>query len=132
MVAGLEKLDAVSEDLVDEAVRLVDPARPNMASKVFERFWFANAGEGISQNRLDQIQDAECSLAIGVDPVAEILEAFVLQDRGPDAPGSLFQDASTNPSSRRSERRSVGLVRPRRPRVNAASNRTAFCGERRR
>jgi hypothetical protein len=26
VVAGLEKLDPVSEDLVDEAVRLVDPA----------------------------------------------------------------------------------------------------------
>ena len=132
MVAGLEKLDAVSEDLVDEAVRLVDPARPNMASKVFERFWLANAGEGISQNRLDQIQDAERRLAIGVDPVAEILEAFVLQDRGPGALGPPAQDASDNPSSRRSARRSVGLVRPRRPRVNAASNRTAFSGERRR
>ena len=132
MVAGLEKLDAVSEDLVDKAVRLVDPARPDVAAEVFERFRLANAGEGISQNRLDQIEDAERSLAIGVDPVAEILEAFVLQDCGPGALGPPAQDASDNPSSRRSERRSVGLVRPRRPRVNAASNRTAFSGERRR
>ena len=85
VVAGLEKLDAVSEDFVNEAIRLVDPTRPHVASEVFERFWLANTGEGISQHCLDQIQDAQGSLAIGVDPVAEILEAFVLQDRGPRA-----------------------------------------------
>lgn len=132
VIAGLEELDPISEDFVDQPIRLIYPARPDVAAEVLERFGFANANEGVSQDCLDQIQRTQGSLAVCFDPVAEIFEAFVLHDGGPPAFGAPAQDASSSPSSRRSARRSAGLVRPRRARVSAASNRAAFCGDRRR
>lgn len=53
---------------------------------MLQRFGFANAGEGISQNGLDEIQSPESDLAIHLDPVPEIFPKLWLKDRDPLAP----------------------------------------------
>ena len=69
VVAGLEKLDAVLEDLVHQAVGLVASARPDVPAEMLERLRLADAGERIAQHHLHQIQHAERRPAVGVDPM---------------------------------------------------------------
>jgi len=128
VVASLQEFNAVGEDVIHEAIRFIDPSGPDAATEVLQRFWFADAVERISETRFHQVEHSERGLAVGVDPMAEILQAPVLDD-GPSCPlRSRTQDFAS--SVRRSAVKSIGLVRPCRARVSAASNRTAFSGER--
>ena len=45
---------------------------------MFQWLRCADPGEGIVPRGLDEIQDPEGGLPIGVDPVAEVLEALAL------------------------------------------------------
>lgn len=132
MVTSLQELDAIGEHLVDEAIGLVDAPRPRAAAEVFEVFRLAEPAVRVSQRGLDQVPDPERRLAVGVDPITQVLEAFILEDGFALAPGAPVQAPATRPSSRRRAARSFAGVRPRRARVRAASNRAAFVGERRR
>src|SRR5688572_1380270 len=130
VVAGLEKLDAVIEDFVDDSVGLIDPARPYVATKMLEWLGFADANEGITQYRVHQVEHPKGGLPFDFHPVAQILQALVLERCLAPRPRLGAQRSSSRPSSRRRAARSVVLVRPRRARVSAASSRTAFCGDR--
>jgi hypothetical protein len=58
VVAGLEKLDAVLEDFVDESVGLSDPARPHVATEILERLRLAEPLEGVAQHGLHEVEHA--------------------------------------------------------------------------
>ena len=130
VVARLEKLDAVLEDLVDEAVSLIDPARPDVAAEMLERFRLAESAEGVPQDGFHQIEHPKRGFSVGLDPMAEILQALVLDYRVAPGPWPGAQPSFSSLSSRRRVARSVAFVRARRARVRAASSRTAFWGDR--
>src|SRR5690606_26971457 len=77
---------------------------------------------------LDKAQCSKGGFAVGVYPVAEVLQALILEHGPSGGPGARAQGVT--PSSRRSAARSIGLVRPRRARVRAASRRAALAGDR--
>jgi hypothetical protein len=58
VVAGLEKLDTVLEDFVDESVGLIDPARPHVATEILERLRLAETLEGVAQHGLHEVEHA--------------------------------------------------------------------------
>src|ERR1035437_7833322 len=115
VVAGLHKFDAVAEDFVHQAVGLIDPPRPNVATEVLQVFRFADAGEWIAEGGLHQVEHPERGLSVRVDSISEILQALVLERCAPS--GSRARSQGVTPNSRRNAARSVVLVRPRRPRV---------------
>lgn len=58
---------------------------------MFQRFRFANAIKRIAHNGLDQIERSQGYLAIGLDPIAQILTKLGLENGGAlDATSSLF------------------------------------------
>jgi hypothetical protein len=132
VVACLEELDPVSEHLVDQPIGLVDAAGPYVAAEVLEMRRLTDATVRIAERGVYQIECAQGSLAVRVDPVPEVLEELVLEDGFPLALATLCQGSSASPSSRRSVARSLAGVRPRRAPVRAASRRAAFFGDRRR
>jgi len=132
VVARLEELDPVREDLVDETICLVDAAGPYAATEVLEMLGFADAALRIAERGFHEIEDSQGSLAVRVDPVAEVFEELGLEDRFSLALGTLGQGSPARPSSRRSVARSLAGVRPRRARFRAARSRAAFLGDRRR
>jgi len=80
VISGLEKLDPVREDFVDEAIGFVDAPRPHISPKVLQGLGFSDSSERFPEDSLHQVQHAQCGLAAGVHPEAKILQAFVLED----------------------------------------------------
>ena len=128
VVTGLQEFNAIIEHVVHQTIRFIDAARPDIAAEVFQRFRFPNALRRIPQYRFHQIQHAQRCLAIGVHPIAQIAQAFILDDRVTRTFGPRAQSARSKVL--RSAAKSVGFFLPRRARVRAASKRTAFSGER--
>lgn len=130
MVASLQEFDAVMKHFVYQPVGLIDSSGPDIAAEMLQVLRLADASCWISKGCLHQVKDAECGLPVGIHPVAEVLQALILDDRAARTLGTRAQGRT--PRSRRSMAKSAGLVRPRRARVRAASRRTAFSGERKR
>ena len=52
----------------------------NSRRQILERLRFANTGEWIAHHRLDQLERAQCNLAIGLNPVDQILTKLRLKN----------------------------------------------------
>jgi len=76
MVSALQNPNEVALDDVDEAMLLVDPARPDAAAKVLQRFRLAGTGKWRTTHLLDQAQDACCTPGIGLDPIAQVVQSL--------------------------------------------------------
>lgn len=85
MVPSLEKFDAVPKHFIDESIGVTDPPRPHITTEVLQVFWLANPHVRIPENGVHQVQDPECDLPVGVYPVPQILQAFILEDGLPSA-----------------------------------------------
>jgi hypothetical protein len=53
MVSGLEKVDTLALNEVNQAMLLRDPTRPDIRAKVLQRLGLANSREWVAQNRFD-------------------------------------------------------------------------------
>lgn len=93
--AGLEKVHAIVADHVNQAVFAGDAPRPDIRTDLLEVLRFANSGKWIAHHGLDQIEDSQCRLSVGIDPPAQIIEAL-----GFDHQRSLFPRL-TDPVTRR-------------------------------
>lgn len=80
MISGLEEIDAVVADEVNEAVFLGEAAGTDAGGKILERFRFADTAEGIAYDGLDKIEGTQRHLAVGLDPVAEVVVEFRLEN----------------------------------------------------
>jgi len=89
MVARLKKIDSVATHQAHQPVLLRDPARPSSFQKMLERLGLANPGEWLTQHGLDQIQHPQGNLAIGLNPVAEVLAEFRVENSLSRSPRSL-------------------------------------------
>ncbi len=56
MIARLEEVDTTISDEVDDAVLLCEAARPRTCWEVLEGFRFADATEGVLEDRFDHVQ----------------------------------------------------------------------------
>jgi hypothetical protein len=86
VIAGLEKIDPVFSDDIDDPVLLGQPPRPRAREDMLQRLGLADAMEGISQNGLDEVQSPKGNSAIDLDPMPEIFPKLRLKDGDPLAP----------------------------------------------
>lgn len=54
MISGLEKVDPVVPNEVDEAMFLGQAARPGSREQMFQGLRFPDAGEGLSKDRFEK------------------------------------------------------------------------------
>ncbi len=80
VVACLEELDSVGEDLVHEPIGLIDAARPDIATEMLEMLRLTDAAVRVPDRRLHQVEDAERRLPVGIYPIPKIFEALPLQN----------------------------------------------------
>ena len=74
MIAARDNPDFLGQDLVDEAVFLVDASGPTSGQLVLERFWFTNTGEGIVLRVSDEPENANRLRTIPFGPPCQVLE----------------------------------------------------------
>ena len=75
MVAAREDSDFVFDDLVNESMFVVDSLGPATGQFVFEWFGLADPAERVRLRFDDQTDDAQCLLAILLDPPRQVLES---------------------------------------------------------
>src|SRR5712692_220679 len=73
MISRLEKINSSFANPINQPMFLGDSSRPAACQYVFKRLWFPNTGEGISQNRCDQLEHAQSYLAVCSYPIAQVL-----------------------------------------------------------
>ena len=75
MIAAGKDSDFVIEDLINNSMFLVDSSRPAALQFMFERLRFADSFEGITLDIFDEIDDAEGSLAILLNPPSQVFKS---------------------------------------------------------
>ena len=83
MIAGLEKVNAFRRDAVNESMLLRDASRPAPGKRVSERFRFAQSVKRVAQNGFNQVQDSDCGIAVGPNPILKILSELGLENSEP-------------------------------------------------
>ena len=83
MIASLKKINTLVGDTVHQPVFLRDTARPTTRQDISEGLRFAQALKWIAHHRLDQVQDSETGVPVGLDPKSQILEELRLKDGVP-------------------------------------------------
>ena len=80
MVPRLQEIDSIVTDQIDDAVLLRQATGPDAGAKIFQRFRFADPGEGISQNRLDEVQRPQGDPSLRFHPIAQVFEKLRLKN----------------------------------------------------
>jgi hypothetical protein len=83
MIAGLEEVDLVATDKVDNPVLLGEPARPGARWEELERFRFSNASKRVAKYGLHDGENSKGDLPVGFDPKPEVLPELELEDWDP-------------------------------------------------
>ena len=79
MIPRLDEVDLLLFDQVDDAVFLRQPARPCPGRKVFQMLRLANPSKRVSQSVFDYVQSPKRSLAINLNPIAQIFDEFRME-----------------------------------------------------
>ncbi len=87
VVPGLQEVNAVIADQVDDAMFLREAPGPGASSNKLEGFRLADAAEGIAHDGFDEVESAQCDPSIGVHPEPEIFAKLGVEDG--DARGAL-------------------------------------------
>lgn len=81
VVQRLEEVDAVIDHSVDNAMFLGEPPGPAAGTQILERLGLADSPTWVSKNGIDDVQHTQRNLAIGLYPVAEVIDKFRLEHR---------------------------------------------------
>ena len=81
MIAGLQKIDSVAADKINDPVFLSETARPNAGRQIFERLWFPKAALWIAKNGFDKREDAERNIPVCFHPIFKVLDELRLKNR---------------------------------------------------
>jgi hypothetical protein len=73
MIPRLHKLDLIGPDSVDEPVLLGNATTPAACLRESQWLGFADAHEGVSENRCHQVKGTERVFAVRINPVAQIV-----------------------------------------------------------
>jgi hypothetical protein len=69
VVASLEELDAIIEDVADQAVRLIDAARPDIATELLQVLRLTESRVRLAQHGLHEVHVAASPSEVGAqDP----------------------------------------------------------------
>jgi hypothetical protein len=79
VVTSLEEVDLVGADQVDDPVFLGEAAGPGARREILEWFGFADATDGVAQDRLNDGEGPEGDLPAGFDPEPEVLQELELE-----------------------------------------------------
>jgi len=90
MIARLKEVNAVFADKVNNAVFLGQTAGPYVRCKVFQGLGFADAGKGITNDGLNDVQGAQGNPTVRFHPIAQVFPEFDLENSFPS--GLLFPD----------------------------------------
>jgi hypothetical protein len=74
----LQEVHTVVADEIDQPVFASDSPRPDTRANLLEVLGLSNPGERISHHRLDQINNPERCLPVGINPPTQVLEALGL------------------------------------------------------
>ncbi len=80
MVSGLQKFNAVLKHFINQSIGIVDAAGPNIPTEMLEVLWFAEPPVRIPEDGVHQVHNPERHLPVGIHPIAEILQAFFLDN----------------------------------------------------
>ena len=83
MVPGLEEIDALIRDAVNQAVFLRDTARPAAGEHKSQWLRFSRAFERVAQDCFNKIEDSDRYAALIFDPKPQVLKELGLEDRNP-------------------------------------------------
>jgi hypothetical protein len=79
VVARLKKINSLCSHRINEPVLLGDSSGPSSSQFMLEGFRFADPVKGVSQDILNELQDAESGIAIRFHPPAKILSKFEVE-----------------------------------------------------
>ena len=82
MIPSLQKVDPTFCHEMADAVLLGETPRPSARRKVLERLRLANAIEGVTQDRLHEVDGAKGDSSVVFDPVPKIFNELRVKDRG--------------------------------------------------
>src|SRR5260221_2307489 len=83
VITRLQEIDSRLAEPAYQTMFLSDSPRPSSGERVPKPLGFADSGERVPQNSLDQLQDAQRSVAIGLNPIAKILSKFAVENGNP-------------------------------------------------
>lgn len=83
MVAGLEEVDAIVSDEVDEPVFLSQTAGPDVRAEMPKGFRLPEPRERVGHDGLDEVDNFESDTSVVLDPVAKVFAELVLKDAVP-------------------------------------------------
>ncbi len=81
MVPGLQEINPVFPDKINEAMLLGQSSRPCARGQIFERYGFADSVEGVAQNRRDAIENPQRQLAVGFHLIKQVFDDLGLEYR---------------------------------------------------
>ena len=83
MVAGLEEVDAIVSDEVDEPVFLGQTAGPDVGAEVPKGFRLSEPRERVGHDDFYKMKDFESDSSVVLDPVTKVFSELVLKDAVP-------------------------------------------------
>lgn len=85
MIPRLDEVDLVLFDQVDDAVLLRQTTGPRPSRKILQMLRLADSRERVPQSVFHHVEGAKRSLAISLNPVAQVLNELWMEDRAPGA-----------------------------------------------
>lgn len=82
-IPGLEEIDAIVRNEVDDPVLLGQPSRPDVRAQMPEGLRLAEPGERVRHDRFDDRGDLESDTSVVFDPVPKVFPELVLKDAVP-------------------------------------------------
>jgi hypothetical protein len=79
VVSGLEEIDRLIGDAVDQPVFLSDTPRPTASEHKFQRFGLSRAFEGVPHHCLNEIEHSDGDAALVLYPKREVLKKLGLK-----------------------------------------------------
>ena len=81
VVAGLDKVDSIVADDIDEAMLLGEPPGPDIGAQILEWFGFADPAERLAHDGFDEGKNSESCAPISLDPIAQVVAKLGLKHR---------------------------------------------------
>jgi hypothetical protein len=87
MIPGLEEVDQVIPDQVNDPMLETEPPRPDSRPEILEGFGLSQTRERVAHHVQDNIQNADRIPPVGLDPMLKVLEKCRVEDRFTAFPG---------------------------------------------
>jgi len=81
MISGLNEINAIMADHIDQAVFLGDAPGPDIRAEELEGFGLTDALKRVTHDRFDQLENPKSCFPVGFHPVFQILPEFRLENR---------------------------------------------------